>query len=125
MHNRPITTESKERQQAYQGGTLHDGLFSAVWQSHGELREVHQHLCHLIAPLTTPNINDAVTVTVLGERLGNDCLATPKSARNGACTWDIRCVISIMPDAGTVTVLTVTVFTVFTILFICWYCYGT
>ena len=117
MYNRPSTTESKEWQHAYQGGTFHNGLFSAVWQSHGELREVHEHLCHLVAPLTTSNVNDAVTVTVLGQRLGDDCLATSKSPRNGACTWDIRCVISIMPDAGTVTVFTVT------ILFICWVMY--
>ncbi len=53
-----------------------------------------------------------VTVIVLGQCLGNDCLATPKSPRNGTCTWDIRCVISIMPAPGTVTVLTVTVLTV-------------
>ncbi|KAA6424698.1 MAG: hypothetical protein FRX49_05365 [Trebouxia sp. A1-2] len=50
---------------------------------HGELGEVHQHLCHLIASLTTADIDDAITVTVLGERLGNDRLAAPKSPRNG------------------------------------------
>jgi len=76
----------KKWQHAYQGGALHDGLFPAVWQSHGELGEVHEHLCHFIASLTTPDIYDAVTVAVLGERLGNDCLATPKSPRNGTCS---------------------------------------
>ncbi len=83
---RPITIESETWQYAYQGGTFHDGLFSAIWQSHGELGEIHQHLCHLIASLTTADVNDAVTVTVLGQRLGNDCLATPKSPRNGTCS---------------------------------------
>ena len=28
---------SEKWQHAYQGDTLHDGLFSAIWQSHGEL----------------------------------------------------------------------------------------
>ena len=41
-----------------------------------------------------------------GERLGNDCLATPESPRNGTCTWRIRCLISVMlAFAGTVTLL--------------------
>ena len=73
---------------AHQCCTLHDGLFPPVWHGHTQLREVHEHLSHLVAPFTTTHVNDAVTVTVLGQGLGNDSLATAKSSRNGAsaCT---------------------------------------
>ena len=71
----------------HQGGSLHDGFLTAIRQSHGQLGEVHQHFCHLITPLPTAHINDAVTVTVLGQGLGNDSLATAKGSRNGTRSY--------------------------------------
>ncbi len=69
-----------------QGGALHDGLLSPIRGGHGQLREVHEHLCHLIASLAAAHVHDAVTVAVLGQRLGNDRLAAAESTWDGACS---------------------------------------
>lgn len=83
-----IKQQHKQQLTAHQRCTLHDGLFPPIWHGHTQLREVHQHFSHFIAPLTTAHIDDTITVTVLGQGLGNDSLATAKSSRNGtsACT---------------------------------------
>ena len=79
-------TEPPTPKYAYQRRALHDGLLTPIWKGHGELREVHKNLSHLIPPLATADIDDTITVTVLGQRLGNDRLATAESSRNGTCS---------------------------------------
>jgi len=71
-------------QTTYQSGTLHDGLLATVRQRHGELREVHEHLSHLISALSAAHVDDTVTVTVLAQRLTDNGLATAESARDSA-----------------------------------------
>lgn len=66
----------------HQGGALHDRLRLAV-HLHGELGKVAQHLRHLIAALAAADVDDDVTVGVLGERLRDDRLAAAKGAGNG------------------------------------------
>lgn len=81
-------------------GTLHDRLLLAV-DIDGELREIHQHLGHLVSTFTTatpnsqhqhcaryyldfyvPHVDDDVRVGELGQRLTNDSLAASESTGN-------------------------------------------
>lgn len=96
-----------ERIGPHQCGALHDGLFTPIRQSHAQLWEVHQHFCHFIASLSTAHVDDAITVTVLGQGLGNDGLATAKSPGNGTCsctTLYTQCHNNNVDDAIIVTV---------------------
>ena len=47
------------------------------------LGKLLQHLSHFISSLTTPHIDNNIRVGVLGERLGDDSLATTKGSRDG------------------------------------------
>lgn len=79
--------DAEEGLKAYQGGALHDGLLTAVRKGHGELGEVHEHLRHFVAALAAADVDDAVAVAVLGQRLADHRLAAPERPRNraGAC----------------------------------------
>mmetsp|Transcript_16908 Transcript_16908/g.42446 ORF Transcript_16908/g.42446 Transcript_16908/m.42446 type:complete len:669 (+) Transcript_16908:112-2118(+) len=68
----------------HQRGALHDALLAAVRQRHRERGELVQHLRHLIAALAAADVDDAVRVGKLGERLANDGLAAAKGAGDGA-----------------------------------------
>ena len=61
---------------------LHDRL-GATFHFHGELREVLEHLGHLIAALATADVDDRVAVGELGQRLRDHRLAAAERARNG------------------------------------------
>ena len=50
------------------------------------LREVSQHLRHLISSLSTADVDDDVRVGELGESLGDDSLPTAKGSRDGRRT---------------------------------------
>ncbi len=69
----------------HEGGALHDGLLTAIRGGHGQLREVHKHLRHLIAALAAADVDDAVRVAVLAQRLTDDRLAAPERPWNGTC----------------------------------------
>jgi hypothetical protein len=49
----------------------------------GELREVLQHLAHLVAALPAPHVDDDVRVGVLGQGLGDDGLAATEGPGDG------------------------------------------
>ena len=76
--------DDEDSKKADQGGALHDGLLSPILSGHGELREVHEYLCHLIPALTAAHVHDAIAVAVLGERLRDDCLAAAEGSWDGA-----------------------------------------
>ena len=57
------------REESHQGCALHDGLFAAILGGHCQLREVHQHFSHFVAPLSAPHVHNPVTITVLGQGL--------------------------------------------------------
>ncbi len=75
---------TKSRGDSDQGSSLHDGLLAAIGHGHGELREVHEHLRHLIAALAAAHVDDPVAVAVLAQRLTDHRLAAPKRAWDGA-----------------------------------------
>jgi hypothetical protein len=52
----------------------------------GELGELHQHFGHLVAALTTADVDNAVRVGVLRQRLRDDSLAAAEGAGDGART---------------------------------------
>jgi hypothetical protein len=79
-----LLNQSTPSTQAYQACALHDTLLSPIRQRHSELRELHQHLCHLITTLPAPNIDHTVTVGVLTQGLADNSLAATKSTRNRA-----------------------------------------
>mmetsp|Transcript_12586 Transcript_12586/g.39639 ORF Transcript_12586/g.39639 Transcript_12586/m.39639 type:complete len:601 (+) Transcript_12586:190-1992(+) len=66
-----------------EGGALHDGLLLAV-DDHLELREVLEHLRHLVAALAAADVDNRVRVRVLGQRLRDDRLAAAERAGHGA-----------------------------------------
>ena len=51
---------------------------------HGQLGEVLEHLGHLVAALAAADVDDALRVGVLRERLRDDRLAAAEGARHGA-----------------------------------------
>ena len=50
------------------------------------LGKVPEYFRHLVTSLPTANIDDDIRVGVLGQCLGDHCLATAKSTRNGSGT---------------------------------------
>ena len=82
--SRSLLLQAWAEQSRYQGGALHDGLLPAVGQGHAQLREVHQHLRHLVAALAAAHVDDAVAVAVLAERLADHGLAAAKGSWDGA-----------------------------------------
>mmetsp|Transcript_64817 Transcript_64817/g.166821 ORF Transcript_64817/g.166821 Transcript_64817/m.166821 type:complete len:597 (+) Transcript_64817:397-2187(+) len=73
------------RRVGHERRALHDGLLLAV-NERGELREICEHLSHLVAALAAADVDDDVRVGVLGEGLGDDRLAAAEGAghRRGA-----------------------------------------
>mmetsp|Transcript_58539 Transcript_58539/g.154144 ORF Transcript_58539/g.154144 Transcript_58539/m.154144 type:complete len:435 (-) Transcript_58539:80-1384(-) len=73
----------------HQRGPLHDGLLLAVDQR-GELREIGEHLGHLVAALAAADVDNDVGVGVLGKGLGDHRLAAAEGAghRRGAALRD-------------------------------------
>lgn len=51
------------------------------WKS-AHLWEIHQNFSHLIASLTTTDVDNDITVGELGHRLTDDSLSTAESTRN-------------------------------------------
>mmetsp|Transcript_169 Transcript_169/g.538 ORF Transcript_169/g.538 Transcript_169/m.538 type:complete len:422 (+) Transcript_169:677-1942(+) len=72
-----------------QGGALHDRLLLAL-ESHGELRELHQHLSHLVTTLTATDVDNSVRVGIFGQGLRDHSLSAAESARNSAGTTQHR-----------------------------------
>ncbi|KAG6554120.1 hypothetical protein Mapa_004036 [Marchantia paleacea] len=68
----------------HESGPLHDGLLAAVGESHGQLREVHEHLRHLVPSLPAPDVHHTVRIRVLGQRLTDHSFPAPESSRDGA-----------------------------------------
>merc|ERR1719453_2390039 len=62
---------------------LHDLLLHAV-DERRELREIRQHLGHLVAALATAHVHDHVRVRVLAQGLRDHRLAAPEGARHRA-----------------------------------------
>eukprot|EP00962_Isochrysis_galbana_P003599 scaffold1021_cov108-Isochrysis_galbana.AAC.20 len=67
----------------HKGGAFHDRLDLAV-DLHGELGEVLEHLGHLVAALAASDVDDAVRVGELGQRLRDDRLAAAEGAGHSA-----------------------------------------
>mmetsp|Transcript_41016 Transcript_41016/g.105878 ORF Transcript_41016/g.105878 Transcript_41016/m.105878 type:complete len:413 (+) Transcript_41016:159-1397(+) len=65
----------------HQRRALHDGLVFAVDHG-GELREVRQHLGHLVTALTAADVDDDVRVRVLRKGLRDDGLAAAEGTRD-------------------------------------------
>eukprot|EP00754_Rhynchopus_humris_P024968 Rhum_TRINITY_DN14924_c11_g1::Rhum_TRINITY_DN14924_c11_g1_i2::g.129085::m.129085 len=61
----------------------HDRVLLAVLRRL-QLRELHEHLSHLVSTLTAADVDDGVGVRVLRQRLGDDRLAAPEGSRHGA-----------------------------------------
>ena len=57
----------------HQDGPVHDALPVLL-----KLRELHEHLAHLVAPLPTADVHDHVRVRVLGQGLADDRLPAPE-----------------------------------------------
>ena len=66
-----------------QAGALHDVVLLAA-NVDGQLGELHEYFGHLVTALTATDVDDAVRVGVLGERLRNDSLTATEGAGNGA-----------------------------------------
>lgn len=49
------------------------------------LREISQYFRHFIPSLPTPNVDDDITVGVLGQGLGDDSFTTPKGSGDSCC----------------------------------------
>mmetsp|Transcript_11056 Transcript_11056/g.25659 ORF Transcript_11056/g.25659 Transcript_11056/m.25659 type:complete len:277 (-) Transcript_11056:577-1407(-) len=75
----------------YKRGTLHDtnfllGSCLLVLDSHCKLREITQHLSHLVSTLSTTDVHNSVRVRELRQSLTNHSLPTSKSTGDGAST---------------------------------------
>ena len=62
----------------YQRCSSHD-WFSLTIYINRELREISKYFCHFITTLTATDVDNYITVTILRERLRNDCFSTSKS----------------------------------------------
>lgn len=68
-----------------ESGALHDGLLASI-DLDGQLGEILQHFSHLVASLTTTNVNNDIGVGEFGHRLRNDRLSTSEGAGDGNST---------------------------------------
>ncbi len=63
--------------------TVYPFPFNLSVNLHGELREVLEHLAHLVAALSAAHVDDDVRVRVLGQGLRDHGLAATERPRNG------------------------------------------